>query len=232
MSNDLAFSALQEKIEITFRDPELLKLAFVHRSYVNEAKNETPRHNERLEFLGDAVLELVVTEHLYKEFPSEPEGVLTNWRSAIVRGEILSQVSRELGLGELLFLSRGEQTSGGRERGLILANTFEALIGAIYLDRGYEVAAGFINRYLIPLLPNIIEQKLYIDAKSRLQELSQEKAGKTPSYKVLAEDGPDHSKEFRVGVFVGADKLAEGRGASKQRAEQAAAAEALKNYSE
>lgn len=220
---------LQNRMGIRFTNQSLLLQAFTHRSYLNEAKNAGLEHNERLEFLGDAVLELVVTEHLYKNFPNQ-EGELTNWRSAIVKGEVLAKAATDLGLGELLLLSKGEEKSGGRQRGLILANTFEALIGAAYLESGYQPVAKFINQVLISLLPDIIKHKLYIDAKSQLQEVAQEKVSKTPSYRVISEHGPDHSKQFKVGVFVGSTQIAEGEGASKQRAEQAAAANALANW--
>lgn len=220
---------LEKYLGFEFADKDLLKRAFIHRSYLNEVDDAHLEHNERLEFLGDAVLELVVTEYLYKNF-SNPEGELTNWRSSIVRGEVLSKVASELELGECLYLSKGEEKSGGRARSLILANTFEALIGAIYLDKGYETAADFISKHLINLLPEIIEKKLYIDPKSRLQEVSQEKIGRTPEYRVIAEEGPDHTKLFTVGVYAGGKLLAQGTGSSKQRAEQAAATAALEGW--
>ncbi|KKU43586.1 MAG: Ribonuclease 3 [Berkelbacteria bacterium GW2011_GWA2_46_7] len=212
-----------------FKDKRLLEMVFTHRSYLNEAGTTDLEHNERLEFLGDAVLELAVTDYLYKNF-TNPEGELTNWRSSIVRGEILARVAGELELGEFLFLSRGEDKSGGRTRTLILANTFEALIGAIYLDAGYKDAEKFISHHLIALLPEIIEKKLYIDPKSRLQELSQEKLGSTPEYRVVGEEGPDHTKVFTVGVYVSKKLLAQGTGSSKQKAETAAASEAIKEF--
>ncbi len=224
--NTKAFEALQEKIGINFSDQELLRQVFIHRSYINETQNKELEHNERLEFLGDAVLELVVTDYLYKTF-KEPEGVLTNWRSSIVKGEILAKVSKELGFGDLLFLSRGEDKSGGRSRDYILANTFEALIGAAYLDQGYETASKFIHTNLIVLLPEIIEKKLYIDPKSHLQEKVQEKMGVTPDYKVISDEGPDHDKTFTVGVYAHNKLIAQGKGSSKQRAEQVAATNAL-----
>lgn len=224
-----AFSDFQKKIGVTFNAPDLLRQVFIHRSYINELSDKTLEHNERLEFLGDAVLELVVTEHLYKNF-SNPEGELTNWRSAIVKGEVLARVAKEAGIGDLLFLSKGEEKSGGRERNLILANTFEALIGAIYLDQGYDVAAKFINRYLVSLLPEIIEKRLYIDPKSHLQELCQEALNVTPEYKVISDEGPDHNKLFTVGVYAHKKLIGEGKGSSKQRAEQLAATDALQNW--
>lgn len=220
---------LEEKINIFFTDRELLRQVFTHRSYINEANDKTLIHNERLEFLGDAVLELVVTDYLYKNF-SNPEGELTNWRSAVVRGEVISKIAAKLGLGDFLLLSKGEEKSGGRTRNLILANTFEALIGAIYLDQGYQQADRFIQTHLLVLLPEIIEKKLYIDAKSRLQELSQEVFSVTPEYRVLSESGPDHDKLFVVGVFISNKKIAEGTGTSKQRAEQDSASLAIETW--
>jgi len=218
-------------IGLTFSDKTLLKQLLTHRSYLNEAGSTGLEHNERLEFLGDAVLEMVVTEHLYRNF-TNPEGELTNWRSAIVRGEILAQVAAKINLGKYLFLSRGEEKSGGRNRNLLLANAFEALIGAVYLDQGYQVAATFIHTHLVSLLPEIIEKKLYVDPKSRLQELSQEAAGQTPEYRVLSEEGPDHTKTFTVGAYVGKKMVAEGKGSSKQKAETAAAVLALEKWDE
>ncbi|MEK7535320.1 MAG: ribonuclease III [Patescibacteria group bacterium] len=219
----------EKQTGLHFKDEKLLEMVFTHRSYLNEAGNIELEHNERLEFLGDAVLELAVTDYLYKNF-TNPEGELTNWRSSIVRGEVLARVAGELELGEFLFLSRGEDKSGGRTRTLILANTFEALIGAIYLDAGYHDAEKFIAQHLIALLPEIIEKKLYIDPKSRLQELSQEKMGSTPEYRVIGEEGPDHTKLFTVGVYVNRKLLAQGTGSSKQKAETAAASEAIKEF--
>jgi len=214
-----------------FKKPELLEQAFIHRSFLNENHGKGLEHNERLEFFGDAVLELVVTEHLYNTYPN-PEGELTNWRSATVKGEELARVARKLKMGELLQMSRGEEKSGGRDRGLLLANAFEALIGAIYLDQGYDAAKKFIKDQLIVGIPDIIEQQLYLDPKSHLQELCQEKLSLTPSYKILYESGPDHSKKFTSGVYAGSDLIANGDGPSKQRAEQNAAANALKAWDE
>lgn len=230
-TNKPAFEAFEKTIGIEFSDQALLRQVFIHRSYLNETNQKIREHNERLEFLGDAVLELVVTEYLYKNFPN-PEGELTNWRSSIVRGDILAKVSQELGLGQLLFLSKGEEKSGGRNRNLILANTFEALIGAVYLDKGYGVSATFINKHLIALLPEIIEKRLYIDPKSSLQEKVQEVLGATPEYRVVSESGPDHDKTFTVGVYAHKQLIAEGIGASKQKAEQVAAANALATWAE
>ncbi len=222
------FSKLEKTIGVKFKDKELLQQAFIHRSYLNEHPNFKLSHNERLEFLGDAVLELVVTEHLYRNYPN-PEGELTNWRAALVKGETISQIARELGFNDYLYLSRGELKSTGRARNLILANAFEALIGAIYLDQGLRAARDFISRFIIVKLPEVLRKKLYIDAKSYLQEIIQEKMKITPRYEVLDKWGPDHAKKFRIGVYFN-DKLAgEGVGSSKQAAEQEAASNALAN---
>jgi len=217
-------------IDVEFNDIDLLERALTHRSYLNEHP-EKAEHNERLEFLGDAVIELVVTEYLYKNYPN-PEGELTNWRSAIVRGEVLSEVAKEIHVGDYILLSKGEEKSGGRERNLIMANAFEAIVGAIYIDGGYEVAKKYIDKHLISMLPEVIEKKLYIDPKSNLQEITQEKLGVTPQYKVVSEEGPDHAKDFTVGVYAADKLLGKGVGPSKQKAEQAAASEALKNLSD
>ena len=224
--NQNGFKKLEEFLNYNFKNQELLRQAFIHRSFINESENKDLVHNERLEFLGDAVLELVVTEFLYQKFP-DPEGVLTNWRSSIVKGENLAKVATATGLGDLLFLSRGEEKSGGRTRAYILANTVEALIGAIYLDSGYEQASKFIHKNIIVLLPEIIEKRLYIDPKSDLQEKCQERLNATPEYRVLKDSGPDHDKIFTVGVYANGKFIAEGSGSSKQRAEQVAATNAL-----
>lgn len=222
------FKKLQSRIGVEFKDEQLLITAFIHRSYLNE-NPEYKEHNERLEFLGDAVLELVVTEYLYKNYPN-PEGELTAWRSALVKTETISSVAKELGYEDYLFMSRGESKSTGRARQLILANSFEAVIGAVYLDQGYEVSKDFINRHLLKLLPEIIEKELYVDPKSRLQELAQSKEGITPKYEVLEEKGPDHKRVFTVGVYLKDRKIGEGEGLSKQLAQQNAAEDALKSY--
>jgi ribonuclease III len=220
----------ESKIGVTFRDRGLLRQAFVHRSYLNENPDFPQGHNERLEFLGDAVLELVVTEYLYTTYPN-PEGELTNWRSALVKGEMLSEVASELGMEPYLHLSKGEaKSSSDRSRNLILANAFEALIGAIYLDQGYEAAKDFVHRFLLGRLEEIIATGAHIDAKSRFQELAQERFGVTPSYEVLDERGPDHDKEFTVGVYLGEELAGQGEGASKQAAQQVAAEVALAKY--
>lgn len=222
--------SIQATVGHTFKDEALLRQVFIHRSYLNETHDKTLAHNERLEFLGDAVLELVVTRHLYDQY-DEPEGVLTNWRAALVRGAMIATVAEGLGFNDLLLLSKGEQSSTGKARGLILANTFEAFTGALYLDAGYDTAAKFIHTYLICKLPEILENNLHIDPKSQLQEVLQTTQGITPSYTVLKEAGPDHAKTFTVAVFAGSRQLAIGEGLSKQRAEVAAAKEALTTLS-
>ncbi len=222
------FSKLEKKIKIIFKNQELLKQAFVHRSYINENPGFALPHNERLEFLGDAVLELVVTDYLYANFPN-PEGELTNWRASLVNSIMLSKLAKNLGLEDYLFLSKGEaKDTGSKARGYILANCFEALIGAIYLDAGYDAAKVFIHQYLLPELPHILSHQLYIDPKSKFQEIAQDKIGVTPTYKVLSESGPDHAKMFEVGVYLEDELIAQAGGSSKQEAQVAAAAEALK----
>ena len=219
----------QKKIRHTFRDPMLLLQVFLHRSYLNEHRDFRLEHNERLEFLGDAVLELVVTEYLYLEYPN-PEGELTNWRSALVKGETLSEVAHDLGIEEYLLLSKGEAKSHGKARQLILANAFEALVGALYIDGGFKGVKSFIKRVLIVRLQEIFSKQLYIDPKSKLQELMQELRGQTPLYRVLKEIGPDHNKVFTVGVYVKGELLGKGEGASKNKAQQAAAKGALEAF--
>ncbi len=212
-----------------FNDMALLVTAFTHRSYLNEHKKTVSAHNERLEFLGDAVLELVVTEFLYKKF-AEPEGVLTNWRSALVRTESISAAASRENFEPLLRLSRGEKRGSDRAREQILANCYEAVTGALYLDQGYDAAKIFIERTLLPTLDDILSSGAWLDPKSRLQELAQNQEGYTPVYKVLSEDGPDHDKIFVVGVFVNEQLKGQGTGPSKQSAQVGAAVSALKKY--
>ncbi len=221
------FSQLEKKLGINFKNKDLLIQAFVHRSYLNENPEFRLEHNERLEFLGDAVLELVVTEELYEKYPDKSEGELTNWRAALVNAKMLTKVAEEIGLNDFLLLSRGETKELGKARQFILANTFEAFIGAIYLDLGYDACDEFIRKYLIVKLPDIIENNLFKDAKSRFQEEAQERMGITPAYKVLKEWGPDHVKNFIIGVFLGEELVAEGEGSSKQEGENEAAKNAL-----
>ncbi len=221
------FEPFEKKLGLSFKNKDLLTQAFVHRSYLNENPDFHLDQNERLEFLGDAVLELVITEHLYKDHPDKAEGELTNWRASLVNAKMLASLAEELGLNEFLLLSRGEAKELGKARQYILANTFEALVGAMYLDSGYETCDKFIEKYLLIKLPEIIESKSYKDAKSHFQEEAQEKAGVTPLYKVIKEWGPDHKKKFTVAVFLGKEPVAEGEGYSKQEAEEEAAKSAL-----
>jgi len=211
-----------------FKNENLFKTALTHRSYLNEHKDLKIESNERLEYLGDAVLELIVTRHLYLNYPN-PEGELTNWRAALVNSKMLSETAEEMGLYDYLYLSKGEaKDSNPKARGYILANAMEALIGAIYLDQGFEVASKFITKNLLSKLPRIIEKKLYVDPKSNFQELSQEKVGITPSYQVLEESGPDHNKKFVIGIYLEDELIAKGVGTSKQEAQMDAAENALK----
>lgn len=217
---------LQKRIGISFKDVGLLEVALTHRSFLNEHRKSKIVHNERMEFLGDAVLELVVTEFLYKNY-KDPEGVLTNWRSALVKTESLAETAQQLKLDEFIRLSRGEARNSARARSQIMANTVEAVIGAIYLDRGYGIAAEFIGKYINTKLAEIIKAGSWQDSKTKLQESIQEKEGVTPTYRVLEEVGPDHNKVFTVGVYIGKELRGKGSGASKQDAQQAAAQNAL-----
>lgn len=226
MQND--YSALEALTGIKFKNEDLINRAFVHRSYINEHREDPIRDNERLEFLGDAVLELAATHHLFNECPDQDEGKLTTFRSALVKGKHLAEVSIELGLGKYLFLSNGEEKSGGRDKKYILANVLEAYIGAIYLEHGYEVAEEFIKRFILAKLDGIIEEGLHIDGKSNFQELCQEKLDRTPYYEVLSEEGPDHEKHFTMGAYIDGELIAEGKGTSKQKAEDQAARNAIK----
>ena len=219
---------LETKIGVSFNNENLLTQAFVHRSYLNENPNFGLNHNERLEFLGDAVLELAITDYLYKKYDN-PEGELTAWRASLVNTRMLSSIAmKDLGLSDYLLLSKGEAKDIGKARQVILANTLEALIGAIYLDQGYDSSAEFIGRFIILKLPEIIKHRAYKDSKSNFQEIAQEKKGVTPRYAVLEEWGLDHAKNFKIGVFLGEEKVGEGEGVSKQDAQQQAAEDALK----
>ncbi len=222
------FKNLEKIIGIKFNNPNYLVQALVHRSYLNENREFPLGHNERLEFLGDAVLELVVTEFLFQNYLN-PEGELTSWRAALVNAIMCARVAKELGFEEYLFLSHGESKDAGtKAREYILANVLEAVIGAIYIDQGWEIAKQFILRFVVTKLPEVLENGLWMDAKSRFQESAQEIIGITPNYKVLEEAGPDHAKEFVVGVYLDKEKIAEGRGTSKQEAQTDAAENALK----
>lgn len=217
----------QEKIGLKFKNIKTLRTVFIHRSYLNEHKSQKIEHNERMEFLGDAVLELAVTHYLYDNY-DKPEGELTNWRSALVKGESLSTEAKRLELDKLLKTSRGESKNVGKARDLLLANAFEALIGAIYLDLGIDKARQFILKNVCYKIEDIIKNELFYDAKSKFQEMSQDKFGVTPTYELLSESGPDHNKVFTVVAKVGDHQVAQGNGSSKQRSQLAAAAEALK----
>ena len=222
------FSIFEKKLGVTFKDKNLLMQAFIHRSYINENPNTGMSHNERLEFLGDAVLELVVTDYLYKKYITYTEGELTALRSALVNAIIISEIASKIGMNEYLLLSRGESKDTGKARQYILANTYEAFVGALYMDSGYDIAEKFITETLLPYTEEIVTKKLWRDAKSLVQEKSQEFFSLTPAYKVLSESGPDHDKHFTVGILFGGDLIAEGKGKSKQEAEQSAAQSALK----
>mgnify|MGYP001591644613 CR=1 FL=1 len=221
------FAVFEKKIGYAFKDKNLLEQAFTHRSYLNENRTPEHEHNERLEFLGDAVLELVVTEFLFAKYPDKPEGDLTAYRAALVNTVSICDAATKLGMNDFLLLSRGESKDTGRARQIILANAFEAIIGAMYLDAGYKVANDFIAEQLFHKTDDVVSKRLWQDAKSRLQEISQEKHGITPVYQLLDQSGPDHDKQFVVGAFIGREKIAIGEGRSKQEAEQDAAQKAL-----
>lgn len=222
------FSPFEQKIGHDFKNKSLIEAAFTHRSYLNENRASGKEHNERLEFLGDAVLELVVTEYLYAKYPEKPEGELTSFRAALVNTVSISDAATKLGMNDFLLLSRGESKDTGRARSIILANAFEAIIGALYLDGGYSAAERFIAEQLFHKTDEVVEKRLWQDAKSRFQEVAQEKVGVTPRYEVVSQSGPDHDKKFVTGVYLGGLQIAKGEGKSKQEAEQAAAENALK----
>lgn len=220
----------EEKINVQFKDITLLERAFIHRSYLNEHPGLGLEHNERLEFLGDAVLELVVTDHLYRKYQN-PEGDLTNWRSALVKTESLAAVAEKLQIAQYFKLSRGEAKGNARSHALISANAVEAVIGAVYLDQGYEQAKTFIHEYIVSRLPEILKTGAWMDPKSKFQETAQDQFGQTPNYRVIDESGPDHDKVFTIGVYVGDKLYGKGSGSSKQAAQQVAAQAALKRLS-
>lgn len=222
------FLNFEKKIKVFFKDKNLLKQSFTHRSYINENGAMALSHNERLEFLGDAVLELIVTDFLYQKYPNYPEGKLTALRSALVNAVIISEVAGKIGMNNYLLLSKGEAKDFGKARQYILANTYEAFIGAMYLDQGYNAVDKFVTETLLPKTEEIVNKKLWRDAKSLVQEKAQEFVSVTPLYKVLFQSGPDHDKHFTVGIYFGKDLIAEGKGQSKQEAEQNAALNALK----
>lgn len=221
------FGDVEKKIGYKFKNGLLLEQAFTHRSYLNENRSLGKEHNERLEFLGDAVLELVVTEFLFAKYPDKPEGDLTAYRAALVNTVSISDAATKLGMNDYLLLSRGEARDTGRARQIILANAFEALIGALYLDSGYDVAKDFIANQLFHKTEEVVAKRLWQDAKSRLQEIAQERSKVTPTYEVMSQAGPDHDRTFVVGAYIGEERVAQGEGRSKQEAEQAAAEKAL-----
>lgn len=221
------FKESANRLGFSFNNIDLFKEAVTHRSYLNENRAVATSHNERLEFLGDAVLELAATRFLFDRYPNKPEGDLTAYRAALVNTYSLAAVAEALGVNDMLLLSKGEAKDTGRARQIILANAFEAILGAVYLDQGYEVAEAFLAKHLFPKIDAVIEKRAYQDAKSRFQEIAQDKNGVTPSYKTLGEEGPDHDKKFTVAVYVGDREVARGEGKSKQEAEQAAAQAAL-----
>lgn len=222
-------SFAEETLKVSFQDINLLVTAFTHRSYLNEHKKTAKEHNERLEFLGDAVLELVVTEYLFLNY-SDPEGTLTNWRSSLVKTESIGEVAKQSGFAELLRLSRGERRGSERARDQILANTYEAVVGAIYLDQGYDETKRYIERSLLVTFDQILKDGSWMDPKSHLQEVAQSQDSHTPVYKVLDEQGPDHEKIFTVGVFINGQLIAQGSGPSKQAGQVEAAEKALEHY--
>jgi ribonuclease-3 len=221
------FATYAQKLDLSFTNLNLLVEALTHRSYLNENRGVISKHNERLEFLGDAVLELAVTNFLFLKFPQKDEGELTAYRASLVNTVSIAGVAEELGLNDMLLLSKGESKDTGRARQIILANAFEALLGAIYLDQGYEVVEAFLAKHLYQKIDEVIETRSWQDAKSHFQEVAQDKRSVTPSYKTLNETGPDHNKKFTVGVYLGKDEIAKGTGQSKQEAEQSAAQAAL-----
>jgi ribonuclease-3 len=221
------FSKIEKIIGVNFKNKDYLTQAFVHRSYINENPNFNLPHNERLEYLGDAVLELIVSEYLYKNYPN-PEGDLTNWRASLVNAKMLAEIAQKLEFDHYLFLSRGEaKDKNSKARNSILANTFEAVIGALYLDHGFTKTKNFVKKVLLAKLPEIIKNHLYLDPKSKLQEIAQDKLNATPSYKVLDEWGPDHNRHFKIGVYFNKELVASGEGSSKQEAQVEAAKQAL-----
>ncbi len=220
---------LEKKLEIDFNDKNLLQKSLTHRSLLNEKNTEGLEHNERLEFLGDAVLELIISEYLFHKYTERPEGELTSFRAAVVNTNSLGEISKNLEIGKYMLMSKGEEMTGGREKEYLLANVFEALLGAIYLDKGYDKATEFVTKHVIPKIDHIVKYRLDIDAKTKLQEYSQRIHKNTPSYKVIKEEGPDHSKIFTVVVKIKKEIVGTGSGKNKQKAEEQAAENALED---
>jgi len=224
------FSKLEALMDVKFKNVDLLKQAVVHRSYLNEHPDFALHHNERLEFLGDAVLEIIVTETLFHDFTETPEGDLTNWRASLVNYRMLATIANELGIDKYLYLSKGEsKDKNSKARQIILANAMEAVIGALYLDQGIKPAKKFVKNFIISKLDNILKNQLYLDPKSKFQEKAQELYGITPHYKVLSESGPDHAKDFVVGLYLNNELISQGKGTSKQEAQVDAASKGLIN---
>ena len=221
------FTPFEQSIGVVFKNKTLIEQAFTHRSYINENPRSTLEHNERLEFLGDAVIELIVTDALYHSYPNNHEGDLTAYRSALVNAVIMGEVATALNMNDYLLLSKGESRDTGRARQTILANTYESFVGALYLDGGYDICNKFVSSTLLPRLDDIIAKKSWKDAKSQVQEEAQDRLGLTPAYKVVSESGPDHDKHFTIGIYFGDKKIADGKGKSKQEGEQQAALAAL-----
>jgi ribonuclease-3 len=219
---------LENKIGVNFKNQEYLITALTHRSYLNENRDNSSENNERLEFLGDAVLELITSVYLFETYPERPEGELTSFRSAIVRTESLAEASRGLGVGEYLRMSRGEAESGGADKDYLLANTYESILGAIYMDQGYEECKKFVHKTLVPKVENIVENRLDIDSKTKIQEMIQSEYKVTPTYDVIDEEGPDHDKTFTVAVKIEDETIGTGKGSSKQKAEEDAASDGIK----
>ncbi len=227
LEKEKEIQAFTKAIGVSFKNQQYIRTAFTHRSYVNEHRDIVREHNERLEFLGDAVLELVVTRFLFEKYPEKSEGDLTAYRAALVNTNTISEAGTKLGMNNCMLLSKGEARDEGRARQYILANAFEAVIGALYLDQGYDVAQAFIAKNIFPLTDNVVQKRLWQDAKSRFQEEAQERVSITPSYAILKEEGPDHDKHFTVGAYLGREMVSRGEGKSKQEAEQSAAKNAL-----
>jgi len=221
------FNDIQKNIGITFKNPQLLEIALTHRSYLNEHQGAKIENNERLEYLGDAVLELIISDYIFRKYPGKAEGELTSIRSAVVRTESLAEESRKLGVGENLQMSKGEKDSGGENKDYLLANAYEAVLGAIYLDSGMEECVNFVNRTLVPKIDRIVENNLFIDPKTQAQEIIQSRYKTTPTYVIVKEEGPDHDKKFTVALLINNKEKAQGQGTSKQKAEESAALAAI-----